>query len=59
MSEYDRQNMVYEKEHLLVDGEGKVPGYDFYKVAGVAVPGKGKAGGGNEEPPVDLRSLLP
>jgi len=55
MSEYDRRNMVYEKEHLLVDGEGKVPGYDFYKVAGLVLPGKTN----NEEPPVDLRSLLP
>ncbi|HMA54965.1 MAG TPA: NADH-quinone oxidoreductase subunit NuoI [Acidobacteriota bacterium] len=58
MSEYDRQNMVYEKEHLLVDGQGKYPGYDFYKVAGVSLPGKTKEEG-NEEPPVDLRSLLP
>jgi NADH-quinone oxidoreductase subunit I len=59
MSEYDRQNMVYEKEHLLVDGEGKYAGYDFYKVAGVAIPGKDKNGGATGEPPVDLRSLLP
>jgi len=59
MSEYDRQNMVYEKEHLLIDGEGKFPGYDFYKVAGVAVAGKGRDGGPGEEPPADLRSLLP
>jgi NADH-quinone oxidoreductase subunit I len=59
MSEYDRQNMVYEKEHLLVDGQGKYPGYDFYKVAGVTIPGKKKTGDGGEEPPVDLRSLLP
>src|SRR5512140_120763 len=58
MSEYDRQNMVYEKEHLLVDGQGKYPGYDFYKVAGVSLPGTTKEEG-NEEPPVDLRSLLP
>ena len=57
MSEYDRQNMVYEKEHLLVDGPGKVPDYDFYKVAGVDVPGKTKAEGAEE--PVDLRRLLP
>jgi len=59
MSEYDRRNMVYEKEHLLVDGEGKYPGYDFYKVAGVTVPGKARDGGEGGEPPVDLRSLLP
>ncbi len=35
MAEYDRQNMVYEKEHLLISGEGKYHGYNFYKIAGV------------------------
>jgi NADH-quinone oxidoreductase subunit I len=59
MSEYVRQNLVYEKEHLLIDGEGKVRGYDFWKVTGVVVPGKDKNGSSTEEPPVDLRSLLP
>ena len=51
--------MVYEKEHLLVDGHGKYPGYDFYKAAGISLPGKKKEGEGDEEPPVDPRSLLP
>src|SRR5512135_506811 len=59
MSEYDRQNMVYEKEHLLVDGPGKYPDYDFYRVAGVTVPGKKEGGTEGEEPPADRRSLLP
>jgi len=59
MSEYDRQNMVYEKEHLLVDGQGKYPGYDFYKVAGVVLPGQAPKGSATQEPPVDLKSLLP
>jgi NADH-quinone oxidoreductase subunit I len=59
MSEYNRQNMVYEKEHLLVEGPGKHPGYNFYGVAGVAVNGKGKGEADGEEPPVDIRSLLP
>ena len=34
MSEYDRQNLVYEKEDLLISGPGKYPGYNFYRVAG-------------------------
>ena len=59
MSEYDRRNMVYEKEHLLVDGQGKDPGYNFYRVAGLAIGGKGKGEAENEAPPVDVRSLLP
>jgi NADH-quinone oxidoreductase subunit I len=59
MAEYDRQNMVYEKEHLLIAGQGKQPGYSFYKVAGLSVSGKPKGAAQNEEPPVDPRSLLP
>ena len=35
MGEYDRQNMVYEKENLLIAGQGKYHGYNFYRVAGV------------------------
>jgi len=59
MSEYNRQNMVYEKENLLISGEGKYHGYNFYKVAGVDMGVKGKGEGENEEEPVDLNSLLP
>lgn len=59
MSEYDRQNMVYEKEDLLIDGEGKYPGYNFYEIAGLELIDKAKGAGPNEEEPVDVRSLLP
>ena len=59
MSEYDRRNLVYEKEDLLIDGCGKYPGYNFYHVAGIAIAGKDKGEAEREEPPVDLRSLLP
>jgi NADH-quinone oxidoreductase subunit I len=59
MAEYNRQNMVYEKEDLLIDGTGKYPDYNFYRVSGVALAGKDKGEAENEEPPVDLRSLMP
>jgi NADH-quinone oxidoreductase subunit I len=59
MSEYKRQNLVYEKEDLMVNGQGKYPGYNFYRVAGLAIGGKGKGEAENEAPPVDVRSLLP
>ncbi len=59
MAEAQRPNLVYEKEHLLIDGEGKYHGYNFYRVAGVAIGGKDKGGSENERPPVDVRSLLP
>jgi NADH-quinone oxidoreductase subunit I len=59
MAEYDRQNLVYEKEHLLIGGPGKYPSYDFYQVAGLSIEGKGKGTGANEEAPVDVKSLMP
>ena len=59
MGEYHRQNLVYEKEDLLISGTGKYPDYNFYRVAGVAIGGKGKGEAENEAPPVDLHSLLP
>ncbi|MES2504731.1 MAG: NADH-quinone oxidoreductase subunit NuoI [Myxococcota bacterium] len=52
MAEYRRENMVYEKEHLLISGPGKYPGYNFYRVAGVSV-------GVKEDEPIDTRSLMP
>ncbi len=59
MSEYRRPNMVYEKEDLLISGTGKYHDYNFYRVAGLAIGGKGKGENENEEPPVDVHSLLP
>ena len=59
MCEYNRQNLVYEKENLLISGTGKYPGYSFYNVAGLAIKDKAKGQAENEEAPVDVRSLLP
>jgi NADH-quinone oxidoreductase subunit I len=59
MCEYERPSLVYEKEDLLINGTGKYPGYNFYRVAGLAVPGKDKGEAEHERPPVDIHSLLP
>ncbi len=59
MCEYDRQSMVYEKEHLLISGTGKCHDYNFYRVSGLKIFGKDKGEALNEETPVDVRSLLP
>ena len=59
MCEYERPNLVYEKEDLTIAGPGKYPGYNFYRVAGLAIGGKGKGEAENETPPVDVRSLIP
>ena len=59
MCEYDRNNLVYEKEHLLINGVGKYPDYSFWRFAGKTIAGKAKGEAINEQPPVDVRSLLP
>jgi NADH-quinone oxidoreductase subunit I len=59
MSEYRRSNLVYEKEDLLISGPGKYPGYNFYRVAGLAIGGKDKGQAENEDKPVDVKGLMP
>jgi NADH-quinone oxidoreductase subunit I len=57
MCEYVRRDLVYEKEELLISGTGKVPEYNFYRRAGLAIGGKDKGQAENEEAPVDLHDL--
>jgi NADH-quinone oxidoreductase subunit I len=59
MSEFNRQNLVYEKEDLLISGPGKYHDYNFYRIAGLAIGGKNKGEAEDEEPPVDVRGLMP
>jgi len=59
MSEHNRQNLVYEKEDLLISGPGKYPGYNFWRVSGVQIEGKDKGEAENEAPPTDVYRLTP
>src|SRR5512139_160786 len=59
MSEYRRQNMVYEKGDLLISGVGKYPDYSFWRVAGVKIGGKDKGEAEREDSPTDVHGLLP
>ena len=59
MCEYDRQNLVYEKEDLLISGPGKYPDYNFYKIAGVTTDLKDKGQGENEKPAINLHDIMP
>ena len=59
MAEFNRQNLVYEKEHLLISGPGKYPDYNFYRVSGMAIAGKPKGAAQSEAAPINVKSLLP
>ncbi len=59
MSEYVRQNLVYEKEDLLISGPGKYLDYNYYRLAGLSIKEKGKGEAENEQKPVDAKSLMP
>jgi NADH-quinone oxidoreductase subunit I len=59
MGEYKRQNLVYEKKDLMIDGPGKYPDYNFWHIAGVAIGGKDKGEAEREASPIDVHSLMP
>ncbi len=59
LCDYTRKDLVFEKEDLLIAGQGKYSGYDFYKVAGLAIADKDKGQAENESPPEDLHGIMP
>jgi NADH-quinone oxidoreductase subunit I len=59
MGEFRRENLVYEKEDLLISGPGKYHDYSFYRVSGVTIEDKRKGEGSEDTVPVDVRGLLP
>ncbi|MGB9692938.1 MAG: NADH-quinone oxidoreductase subunit NuoI [Candidatus Sumerlaeaceae bacterium] len=59
MSATERSSLLYHKEDLQISGTGKHPEYSFWKVSGVAISGKDKGEGFNEEPPTNFRSNMP
>ena len=59
LADYARGSLLYDKDHLLIAGTGKRPGYRYWAVAGKAIAGKDKGQGANEAPPIDLKDLTP
>ena len=54
----DIMDLLYEKEDLLIDGCGKSADYNFYRHAGIGVT-QSRGSGAEENPPVDVRGLMP
>jgi len=59
LCDYTRQDLVFEKDDLLISGPGKYAGYNFYRVAGLSIGGKDKGQSENEAPPEDLHDIMP
>jgi NADH-quinone oxidoreductase subunit I len=59
LSDFNRQDLVYEKEDLLISGPGKYPDYDFYHFSGVVTQGKRTGELNIESKPIDVKNLLP
>ncbi|VFP87032.1 NADH-quinone oxidoreductase subunit NuoI [Candidatus Erwinia haradaeae] len=59
LSDFNRQDLIYEKQHLLISGPGKYPQYNFYRMSGMEISGKGKGFAEQEAQPVNVKSLLP
>lgn len=59
MADFRRQDLVYEKEDLLISGPGKYPEYNFYRVSGLSITGKPKGAAQNEAAPINVKGLLP
>src|ERR1700692_2855181 len=59
MGEYKRQNLIYEKADLQIEGPGKYPDYNFWRVAGMAIGGKDKGEAEHEVAAADPHSLMP
>jgi len=63
LAEYERHNLVYEKQHLLISGVGKYPDYSFYHHSGIKLSkeaeDKHKVKSSNNNSAVDIKGLMP
>ncbi|UDG80899.1 NADH-quinone oxidoreductase subunit I [Candidatus Hartigia pinicola] len=59
MAEWRRQDLVYEKDDLLISGPGKYPDYSFYRKSGIIFTSKNQSELDNEAKPINVKDLLP
>ncbi|USS94242.1 NADH-quinone oxidoreductase subunit NuoI [Buchnera aphidicola] len=57
LSEYQRKDLVYEKEDLLISGPGKYSDYNFYKHTGISIVKQKKKI--EQKETVNVKSILP
>lgn len=59
LADFQRDSLIYDKDHLLIAGGGKHPDYCYWSVAGKAIGGKDTGTGACESSPIDLKGLMP
>jgi len=59
LGEFKRQDLVYEKEDLLILGQGKYPDYNFYKFSGVKLEKEKSDDLKYKDNRIDIKTLLP
>ncbi|BGI51356.1 MAG: NADH-quinone oxidoreductase subunit NuoI [Buchnera aphidicola (Ceratovacuna japonica)] len=59
LSDYRRQDLIYEKEDLIISNQGKYLDYDFYSVSGVKLKNKNLCKNSKHVNNVDTKKILP
>lgn len=59
LGEFKRKDLVYEKEDLLILGQGKYPDYNFYKFSGVQLKNSKMDNLKYQDNRIDIKTLLP
>lgn len=59
MSDFKRNDLVYEKSDLLISGPGKYLEYDFSKLSGLESLEKKKGESEYENKPINVKNILP
>ncbi|CAL4319512.1 NADH-quinone oxidoreductase subunit NuoI [Buchnera aphidicola] len=59
LSEFNRKDLIYEKNNLSISGSGKYPDYSFYKRSGVYITDDQKKDINIYAKPINVKDLLP
>ncbi|QJC33425.1 NADH-quinone oxidoreductase subunit NuoI [Enterobacteriaceae endosymbiont of Donacia clavipes] len=59
LCEFDRKNLIYEKNDLLINNQGKYFDYNYYDISGVNILNKKKISAKDSNIEVDIKNILP